>query len=105
MSYTQRITAKDKFGATIRIGDMVKIYINGAQLSETECEPNRWGPAVKVVSIHSQGYDGTILHTDIAPDPDFPHHKQGAARDFARLLHQHYVLDGQDGLYRKLGRR
>ena len=39
-----------------------------------------------VLEIWKQGYDGTIVRTDTAPDPDFTHHTQGAARTTYRRV-------------------
>ena len=38
------------------------------------------GVYATVMRIHRQGYDGTIITTDIAPDPDYPHHFSGVAK-------------------------
>lgn len=46
---------------------------------------SKCGVICTVMEMWRQGYDGTIIRTDVAPDPDFPSHRQGAARTTYRL--------------------
>jgi len=85
MTTNDAATATDMYGAVIRPGDSVQKLNRGGMISETECAPDTWGPVVTVESIRRQGYDGTILYTDRAPDPDFPCHKSGRATDFRKV--------------------
>jgi len=60
-------------GSIIKVGDKVI---------------SKLGILATVVKIHHQGRDGTIITTDIGPDPDFPHHFSGAAKRTYRLAIQ-----------------
>jgi hypothetical protein len=70
-------TATDSKGQKVRVGDTVRA-INGRDDKPT-------GPPVRVVKIHRQGYDGTILTTDPAPESDYPHHFSRAAKYCVRV--------------------
>lgn len=70
MPYTEVKTAADCHGKKIRVGDDVVYVGYGEVRGDYEKVP---GP-VRVVRIHRQGANGTILTTDPAPDPQYPHH-------------------------------
>lgn len=63
-------SAKDVAGRRVVVGDFV-------QAVDDVC--NVIGEPVRVVKIHRQGYDGTILTTDYPLEPDYPHHVSRAA--------------------------
>ncbi len=80
MSYAnpEAKTARGNNGVVIRVGDSVR-------QRTAVGEPSFEGPVVTVVRMHRQGANGTILTTSPAPDPSFPHHFSGSARDFIRV--------------------
>lgn len=70
MAYRECKSARDMHGRKIAVGDRVQFikYENKVDGGPHGCPP------VTVKGIHAQGADGTILTTDPAPDPDYPHH-------------------------------
>lgn len=52
----------------------------GCYVSAVDEHGTSIGPPVRVTKIHRQGYDGTILTTDMAPETDYPHHFSRASR-------------------------
>lgn len=65
MSYPISKTATTKDGKKVRVGDRVKpLTYKGEEL----------GTICTIVSMHRQGFDGTIARFDIAPNPEYPHH-------------------------------
>ena len=77
--YRPVTTATSADGQKIRVGDTVRLRIHYGGVDTL-------GPEVTVRSLHAQGYDGTIVTTDPAPDPDFPHHFSGRAKRFYKVL-------------------
>jgi len=61
------VSATGKNGEKIIVGDFV-LHLG---YDDTRAAENS---AVRVVSIHRQGADGTILTTNPAPDVQYPHH-------------------------------
>lgn len=70
-------SAKDNDGNIIKVNDLVEmISIYTHKLT---------GQIVKVIQIHKQGYDGTILTCDKAVDPDTSkYHNSGRAKYFIK---------------------
>jgi len=60
-------TATDKDGNKIKIGSMVEIY-------SYKGEPLKPGRKIKVIDIHHQGRDGTILHFEEPPNLEYMYH-------------------------------
>jgi len=61
---TRCTSATDKNGKRLRVGDNITLL-------------SPFGvpyPPVKIIGIHKQGADGTIITTDYAPNPDYPSH-------------------------------
>jgi hypothetical protein len=70
-------TATDSKGQKVVVGDTVRA------INPRDDKPT--GPPVRVTSIHRQGFDGTILTTDPAPESDYPHHFSRAAKHCVRV--------------------
>ena len=70
-------SARGMDGKVIRRGDMVSLV--------DPYDGKTVHPPVLVLDIYRQGYDGTILHTEPAPSPEFPHHKQCVAKNAMKV--------------------
>ena len=76
MTRTHCQTARDRNGDLIMPG--MRILYLGCKSGEHFVIAPR---PVKVVDIHRQGADGTILTCDRPPKPDYPHHFSCTASD------------------------
>lgn len=71
--YPEAKTFTDFNGKRGKIGDLVRI-VNKYTLKETDV-------ILEVKRAHRQGADGTILHFDNPPDPDYPSNKSHRANE------------------------
>lgn len=86
MQYPKAKIATGKDGSKIKIGDDIESWNYGSLNADGTRDPDKWmGVIVRVTDIHKQGRNGTILHCEPAPNPDYPHHFSVAARE-ARLV-------------------
>jgi hypothetical protein len=58
-------TATDAKGNRLKVGDAVKMI---------EIDLTREPQTTRIVKMHRQGFDGTILTCDKCPDLQYPHH-------------------------------
>lgn len=71
--------ARDRDGSLITIGDEVRLVENEHASIGGETPP------VRVLGIHRQGIDGTILTFDKAPQTKLPFHRSARACDCRKL--------------------
>lgn len=77
----ERKTAKDKIGKTISVGDTVACFSIYSSEDQTKEMSRR-----KVLCITAQGYDGTILHLDGPPNPEYPYHYLHVAKYTRKIV-------------------
>lgn len=74
--YAEAKSATDCHGRKIKVGDMA---VFSASLDDSFRLP------VRVIGIHKQGADGTILTFDGPPKTEYPHHNSARASQCRRV--------------------
>jgi len=75
-------TAIDSYQNTIGVGN----YVRGIYIDQDTKEVVRGTIVSKVIRIHHQGRDGTILTTEEGLNPNYPNHKSERAKNCRKVL-------------------
>jgi hypothetical protein len=66
-------SAKDANGKKVKVGDRVNII-------SIYADKNVINTGIEIKAMHHQGADGTILHFNVAPNPEYPYHFSHVAK-------------------------